>query len=244
MKKRGIAGKISCAFLSGALVIGQVLGSVPFALTARAEETGEAEKIWKATKLVANGDFETGDLSGWTVGETTSADVNVKVDSYASNNTTNILNYFAGTGSSVDMTQTISSVPEGTYKLSYDLEGENAASGLTISVADVEQSLADTTGWDNWTTYETDSFTLSESSEITITLSGTLTSGYWGDIDNITLYSLEEAEETVDPVEAGIFVDRVDDLTYTDLNGNTQDFLEGVDVSSYLSLKNSGVKYG
>ena len=33
------------------------------------------------------------------------------------------------------------------------------------------------------------------------------------------------------------------DLTYTDLNGQKQSFIEGVDVSSYVSLKNSGVKY-
>ena len=118
MKKSGIAGKLSCAVLSGALVIGQVLGSVPFALTARAEEAGETEKVWKATKLVTNGDFETGDTSGWTVGDSTSADLNVKVDGYASNNTTNILNYYSGSGNYVDITQTISAVPEGTYKLS------------------------------------------------------------------------------------------------------------------------------
>lgn len=44
-------------------------------------------------------------------------------------------------------------------------------------------------------------------------------------------------------MEAGIYVDRVRDLTYTDLNGEKQSFIEGVDVSSYVSLKNSGVKY-
>lgn len=45
----------------------------------------------------------------------------------------------------------------------------------------------------------------------------------------------------MEPVEAGIYVDRVKDLTYTDLNGEKQEFIEGVDVSSYVSLKNSGV---
>lgn len=44
-----------------------------------------------------------------------------------------------------------------------------------------------------------------------------------------------DGEDTIMPVDAGIYVERVDDLS--------EDFINGVDISSYLALSNSGVKF-
>lgn len=236
MRKTKIAGKICCVVLAGVLALGQLIGFGAGTVDIYAAQT------WQDSGLVTNGDFESG-TEGWTITtENESLTCTTKSDKWATNNTTNYLNYYADAAGNVSVSQTVASVPAGTYKLSYDVEGYAADTGLTISAGGVSQAVAATTGWDVWTTYETEAFTLTEASDVTISLTGALATGYWGDIDNIKLlkYS-EEAEDT--SVDAGIFVDKISDLTYTDKKGDTQDFIEGVDVSSYLSLKSSGVKY-
>lgn len=237
MRRKRIVKQISCAVLAGALVAGQIFGSGSSLITAEAAES------WVDTLSTTNGDFELGDYTGWTISGGDALTYTVKTDQWAKNNTTQFLNYYAEKEADITISQTVSDVSAGTYKIGYDLEGETGATGLTLAAATVSQPLADTTGWDNWVSYETDTFTLDETTDVTITISGTLTAGYWGDIDNIKLYRLTDDSEIVEPVEAGIYVGRVNDLTYTDLNGKKQPFIEGVDVSSYVSLKNSGVKY-
>lgn len=74
-----------------------------------------------------------------------------------------------------------------------------------------------------------------------ITIEGLLPAGYWGDIDNVTLYkvgsseTVEEEEEEDTSVEADVYVKKV--------KGVDDDFITGADVSSYLSEINSGAKF-
>ena len=118
-------------------------------------------------------------------------------------------------------------------------------------------------GWNNWQTAGSSSvFTLSEETEIEAGIYVILQAGGWGDVDNITLTDADGAPETgirditeigngdgdedgdteegdepdtSTAVEAGIRVDKI--------NGLSDDFIGGVDVSSYVAEKNSGVKY-
>lgn len=237
MRRQRIAKQIGCAVLAGSLVIGQIFGSGISLIKAKAAES------WVDTFMVANGDFETGDSSDWTLDPGSGAELVVK-NGGSNVNATYYLNIWASDSSDVSITQNVASVPAGTYKLEYDVEGDAQDTGLTVSVAGKKQAVGATTGWDAWTTNETEEFVLEDTTDVSISFTGSLASGYWGKIDNVKLYKLtEDDSDTVEPVEAGIYVDRIKDLTYTDLNGEKQEFIEGVDVSSYVSLKNSGVKY-
>lgn len=221
------------------------------------DENGNFDALtgtWKATDLVVNGNFEAdtieGDAtvaSGWTVtlanGEEGTYGNTVKTDTWAVNNSTRMLNVWNNsTASTVDVTisQTIENVVAGNYKLGFDLEGGATVTGLTVNVGDTNKELPATTGWDGWQTVETDVFTLTEESDVTITISGALTTafdesnGYWIDLDNFVLYKLT-TEEEVQPVEAEIHVEKVENLP--------DDFIGGLDISSYVTLKNSGVKF-
>lgn len=162
MRKTKIAGKICCAALAGALALGQLLGSGAGSVDIYAAQT------WQDSGLVKNGDFENG-TEGWTI-TTGNESLTCTTESsvYTINNKTNYLHYYADAAGSVSVSQTVASVPAGTYKLSYDVEGEKTDTGLTISAGDVSQDVAATTGWDVWTTYETDEFTLTEASDVTI----------------------------------------------------------------------------
>jgi arabinogalactan endo-1,4-beta-galactosidase len=59
--------------------------------------------------------------------------------------------------------------------------------GLSISVADVTNELPATTGWDVWAAVTTDAFEVTEVTDVTVTVSGNLPAGYWGDFDNFIL---------------------------------------------------------
>jgi arabinogalactan endo-1,4-beta-galactosidase len=213
------------------------------------ENTGDVnsgETEWKATTLVSNGDFESGDASSWNV-EMADADGDsvgtlVKTDQWATGNATNFFNYWNNGSESkaLLLSQALTSVPAGTYKLSIDLEGAEAETGLILKAEDsqgqelVKLELGATKGWNNWYSLESDEFKLSEECDVTVTISGDVPGSYWGDFDNVSLLTLSDKEEDTS-VEAPIYVEKV---TAADV-----DFITGVDVSSYVSEKNSGVKF-
>lgn len=206
-------------------------------------DTGDIEVtgVWKATELVENSGFETGDTTNWNVevvnGEDEKYGCEIKTDQWAKNNTTFMLNLWNDSEAQtadVIISQTIQNVAAGTYKLGFDMEGEVATSGLTLEIGGTEMDLPATTGWDSWASYETSVFTLTENQDVVITISGAMAIGYWGDFDNFILYKLSAEEET-QPVEAEVYVEKVENLP--------DDFIGGLDVSSYVSLKNSGVKF-
>lgn len=242
MKRRSVFVRALSAFS----MVSVVLAQMP--IVANAEEEKE-EKTWKKTDYIENGDFEKGDLAGWSVtmpdddGENVGS--KIKVDEWASNNKTNIFNYWNNNsdGAELSLSQTIKNLPEGSYKLSFEADGATSQSGMTVSIAG-EKIDVETTGWDSWSTFTTEEFTVADKEDITVSFSGKVESGYWGDVDNFVLYALEdssadepgqeETEET-EPVDSEINVEKV--------AGCDDNFITGVDVSSYLSEKNSGVKY-
>ncbi len=210
---------------------------------------------WQATTLVQNGDFETGDTTGWEVSlGSTEATGTVKTDQWAANNTTQIFNVWNGAsaGVSVSLSQKVN-VTAGTYKVSLQQEGAEMASGLSISAGGAQLVLPATTGWDTWATVETGEFTVAADGEITVAITGDVAASYWGDFDNIVLHKYVFVEEdpsatatpaptatpeptpTPAPVDSELYVQKVENLS--------EDFIMGVDVSSYLSIKNSGAKY-
>ena len=161
MRKMRIVKQVGCAILAGALVIGQIFGSGASLITAKAAES------WVDTQKITNGDFETGDETGWTISGGDALTYTVKTDQWATNNTTNYLNYFAATEADITISQTVSSVSAGTYKIGYDLEGKAGDTGLTLTAASVSQALTATTGYNVWTSYETDTFTLDSTEDLT-----------------------------------------------------------------------------
>lgn len=163
-----------------------------------------AAEEWSTTEYFTNGDFETYDSSdgwenyaaGWSFSydDWTNTGYTTKVDSYAANNTSRMLNIWnSGEEVGFSMTRTISDIPAGVYKLSLSQEGAVASSGLSLTVNDVTTTLPDTEGWDTWSDVTTDSVTLTETGDLTVTISGTMSAGYWGDFDNFVIYELTES---------------------------------------------------
>ena len=145
MRRKRIVKQIGCAVLAGALMVGQIFGSGASLITAKAAES------WVDTLKVANGDFETGDSSNWTIESESGAELVVK-NGGSNVNATYYLNIWASDAADVSITQTVEAVPAGTYKLEYDVEGDAQDTGLTVAVADKSQAVGATTGWDAWAT--------------------------------------------------------------------------------------------
>ncbi|MCR4903560.1 MAG: glycosyl hydrolase 53 family protein [Butyrivibrio sp.] len=226
------------------------------------EETDNTEssdttvtEISTSSKELSNGDFETQDTTGWSVQADVKEDADqgytVRCDEWASNNTTYEFNYWNNDTDSMNLllAQKVTDLTEGTYKVSISLEGAEAQTGLEllVSTTDYAQniSLGATTGWDSWTTIESDEFQISSDDTLTIKISGDVPAGYWGDIDNITLTKTDEEESSDDTSD-----DEEDDsqsveatINVSKISGVDDSFIKGVDISSYLSEVNSGVVY-
>lgn len=190
---------------------------------------------------IPNGDFEKGDASGW---ELTGYDeVNVGIDSWAANNKTNTLSLWISDSEESEMTVSYSvKLTAGTYHFTFDLSGAEMNSNLSYSITAENDVLINgsdtytTAGWDNWSTYTTDEFTLSGDTEAAFTLSGTMPAGYWGNLDNLKLYGTGSVISSAsDDTESSIYVPKVE--------GTDGDFMRGVDISSLLSELNSGVRF-
>ncbi len=211
----------------------------------QSEDDADEDLDWSATDYISNGDFESGDITGWNVempgADGDSAGTLIKTDQWSSNATT-FLNYWNNNSGEEELSisQSISSLAAGTYKVAMKLDGAEADTGLLVSVSDSEgkelmaSQIGATKGWSEWFTFESDEFKLEEDGDVTIRISGNVPASYWGDIDDIRLMTLSAKEEDTS-VEAPIYVEKV--------SAADVDFITGVDVSSYVSEKNSGVKY-
>ncbi|WP_430539999.1 glycosyl hydrolase 53 family protein [Neobacillus drentensis] len=132
--------------------------------------------------------------------------------------------------------QTIPNLPAGSYELSVKSMGGAASEAGSIKLFAGTNSInaVATTGYNNWGKI-TLRFNLNEdTSNLKI---GAVVSGApkaWGYLDSFNLTSLNSGN-VPQPVNADIFVKKVD--------GINKDFIKGVDVSSVISLEDSGVKF-
>ena len=223
-------------------------------------EVAATDYEFGTTNLLTNGDFETGDATGWTIEQDADVTYEVQTNQWMTSNTTNFCNMYNGgsDAESISLSQELS-LEAGTYLVSLDMDGkENVSSGLTLSVAGsgaeagLEKELAKTTGFDTWST-EILAFTLSAADTATIKISGSMPADYWGDVDNIKLVKLaseESKDDTDNGSDDGDDGDDTDDSTAVAANisvkkisGLSDDFITGADVSSFLSLINSGAKF-
>lgn len=200
------------------------------------------EQIVEPTKEIAldNADFESGDTAGWTI---TPEKLEVKADQHMTNNMTDFLNLWVSDDAATDLSAayTIAELPAGTYRVKIDAQGEEEESGLSLYVADENGNLltgktaVTTTGWDKWTTFQTDIFTLEEPTTVVVTVAGTTPAGYWGGLDNLVLLGNDNQEEEDTSIPAEIEVEKVKNLS--------EDFIMGMDISTIVSQYNSGVTY-
>ena len=220
-------------------------------------EVSATDYEFGTTNLLTNGNFETGDATGWTIEQDADVTYVVQTNQWMTSNTTNFCNMYNGgsDAESISLSQELS-LEAGTYLVSLDMDGkENVSSGLTLSVvgsgaeAGLEKELAKTTGFNTWST-ETLAFTLSAADTATIKISGSMPADYWGDVDNIKLVKLASEESKDDTDNGSDDADDTDDSTAVAANisvkkisGLPDDFITGADVSSFLSLINSGAKF-
>ena len=197
--------------------------------TAMAAENGKLQ----------NGNFSEG-TDGWTITgncpKAEAANGNNYLDVYGGDTDTD------PETSTLEVSQTVSGMEAGFYVAKAAMVGEG--SNLTLVVknetAGSEKSVTLTAaGWsDNWTTEEkmnfsTESIEVAEGDKVTVTISGTINKGNWYNITNVKLEMTGNG--STEEVPASITVEKVDGLS--------EDFIHGVDLSMYLSEAQSGVTF-
>ncbi|WP_231710846.1 glycosyl hydrolase 53 family protein [Gracilibacillus suaedae] len=194
--------------------------------------------------LLTNGGFESDlfDNESWAIEEIDWDLVSVDsahTEAYEGNHSFNYWIDEAGSGEqSFTITQTISNLPAGNYALSVQsMGGTDGETGVVeLFVGDHTSEAVSTTGWDNWEEHTLYVEVEEDDTELQVGATITGQPSAWGYLDSFRLVSLEESDEKApEPVEADIFVERVDGLN--------EDFIKGVDVSSILALEDSGVRF-
>ncbi|WP_407270485.1 glycosyl hydrolase 53 family protein [Radiobacillus sp. PE A8.2] len=204
-----------------------------------------------STNLLANGGFETDFYSegSWTISPNNWDNWSITHYDYAADKGMTAaegqyaLNYWikdTATGNpSATFSQTIASLPAGEYELSVQSTGgsDTEAGNVTLFAGTETSPTVTTTGYNNWETISL-SFEVSDDTtnfQVGATVTGNLNA--WGYLDQaiLTAKTAGGADPVPDPIQADIFVDRVEGLS--------DDFIKGVDASSILSLEDSGVKF-
>lgn len=220
----------------------------------------EPENNEVATGIV-NGDFETKDNSGWTIDDPSGVTI-VRTDDWATNNRTYFMKIQTETAATFSVYQTVEVENDGKYFASIDYEGSATFAGtLEFKVLKGEEELVclnitPSLDWDVWTTAVSDAIELKAGDVVTIGVYGDISAGDWGDIDNVCFGTEEDmsSKETTeldlpeyDNVETGGATGsgeiNYQGVIYNDNAVNDGNWIKGVDISSIISVENSGVKF-
>ncbi|MBQ8923933.1 MAG: glycosyl hydrolase 53 family protein [Lachnospiraceae bacterium] len=193
-----------------------------------------------------NGDFETADTA-WTITGGPFYDKNAS----ASNNITQTMK-INSPSSETDMSikQKVKNLSAGTYKLSYRVSGVSGMNfALTAKVLDGDGNILASSsgvalnGWDNWIDASTGTFNVSANQTITVIFEGTVSTSFWGELDDVKLEPVEAPTRTFTfdtsvsshpAVDSDLYLNKVDIMN---------DFITGFDVSSYVAIRKSGATF-
>jgi len=205
---------------------------------------------------LANGDFETKDFSSW---ETTGSIIHVQNDDWASVNKTYFVKMSADkSDDSFSITQQFASGISGNCAAGIDYEGSATFAGECELIVEANGSSSSvkfkpSKDWDVWESINTSKtpIEVKEGDVITITVKGDLKAGDWGDFDNIVFKSCDDFEvveenetKTFDNIKyggaTGSGTIKYEGITFNGNLVNDGDFIKGVDISSIISVENSG----
>ncbi len=251
---RGKRAKRFLSFLMAFMMVFTVLSDAGLAVYGAQQETMES--------IVYLDDMEA-EADGWNVAwssETVNATAERKVDATAGNET-NIWNFWSEAAQKLTVSREIH-VKAGDYKVSVETLGGKFAGTIALVAGENGVSKELQVGaWGNaFPVTVTDPLSVTEDTAVTITITLDMEDGGWAYFDNIALteiYSINDADreimalserlsasmrqlvkkEDADKIaeHTGISVEKIDGLN--------EDFIKGVDVSSYISLINSGVTF-
>ncbi|MEK5257516.1 glycosyl hydrolase 53 family protein [Paenibacillus sp. FSL F4-0125] len=199
------------------------------------------------SSLIVNGGFEDDfwEDGSWSVDTANWDQVEIKHFSYADDTWlspdegAHAFKYWinkAATGNqTIALKQTITNLPAGSYELSVKSMGgtDKETGNVELFAGDEKASAVATTGYNAWGTLSL-KFILKQdtpSFEVGANISGAPSA--YGFLDSFELKQL--SKDTTLPVPADIFVKKVEGLQ--------PDFIKGVDISSIISLENSGVEF-
>lgn len=223
--------------ISAGLALGLLVTGIPQSATMTAEKVYAQE-----TGTLQNGSL-TKNADGWTFADGWGHEYQ-DGDTYGGGFDEGYLSIWTNTLESpvpFSISQTISSVAEGNYYASVAIVG-NGDKGESTSLESLTLYVKDETsgtqvskkltcnGWDWDNIVSSDAIEVAQGDEVTITISGELQSDEWYGIKNVTFEQQTEAVKNTP-------------ITVQKVPGLSKDFVNGVDVSSYLSLLESGVKY-
>lgn len=209
------------------------------------------------TDYIVNGNFEDKEniWNDWQVGTDSSDHIsywlfNYSEDSYIeAQEGVQCIKYYIDCEETIShdltLTQQVKALPAGSYSLFAHVMGDE--SEVHLEVEGIDSSAHTLSGWNVWDESEV-TFDLEEETDITVRLTISGAAGAWGYIDDITLVPEgvvedapselpddEEEDEDFEVQQADIFVDRVE--------GISDDFIRGMDVSSLIALEESGVTF-
>ncbi|MGG1618840.1 glycosyl hydrolase 53 family protein [Paenibacillus sp. NRS-1781] len=223
------------------LVVAIMFSSWPMRLTpAVAAESASAS-------AVVNGGFETDFWSdqSWQVEASDWNQVDIQHYAYASDpfitpsEDTYALKYWindaAPTDQQVTVSQKLPTLQPGSYELSVQsMGGADAEAGHVQVFAGTDQSSeVATSGYNQWGSVTLKFVLTEQTSDLVIGARISSAAAAWGYLDRLTLK--QASTDTTHPVAADIFVKKVEGLK--------SDFIKGVDISSILSLEQSGVRF-
>ncbi|MFA9560444.1 glycosyl hydrolase 53 family protein [Evansella sp. AB-rgal1] len=197
--------------------------------------------VASSTNLLTNGGFESDfyEDGSWEVSDIDWDNVEVNHFDYGSDEWIDAaegnyaLHYWikdtASESQSFTITQTIASLPAGSYELSVNSMGEAGSVELFAGTNSGES--VETTGWNDWETSSLQFEVTEDATDIEIGATVTGEPNAYGYLDSFRLVSDDGSEA----VQSKIFVKKVD--------GIDEDFIRGVDISSIIALENSGVKF-
>lgn len=152
------------------------------------------------------------------------------------------LKFYMENAGFIEVTQSVD-IPAGSYEFYVDAMGADAT--YSIIVGDTSSDLVSLSGYNVWDGNTYTFTTENDLKDVTVGIRVDTNAGSWGWLDSIDVTEVtniddedkdnEDETDDIEAVDAEVYVERV--------KGMSEDFICGVDISSYLSEVNSGVKY-